>query len=454
MAICPNCQTRTPGAFETCPNGDGYYTIEEEDYSAYSDEPLLGQLVGGRFVVHSLLGRGSMAKVFRARQLKIDREVALKVFDAANLKHEVMPSGTQQDAVELAEGRFEREARVLARLDHPNCVTLYDYGVAAEGRFLYIAMESVQGLSLRTAINRGLKFEAISEITQQILLALREAHAMEIVHRDLKPENIILSLRFSTDEPVVKVVDFGIAKMLNPHDNAKTDAGTLFGTPAYMSPEQCRGEVVSVGAHSDVYAVGCILFEMVTGELPFPASTPQEMLRLHQDAPIPAIKPRPGLVVPEELKDFIRKCLAKDPASRFPRGEAALLAFKHVLDPSWDKSLSTSELMIDRALQAGSPRAARVVVPQNRIRGDAIAPPVVERRETSPGGNAVQLDDDFASSQTTVAHLPTDEPARNGSARKQSRGPATALLLFGLIAVVVFTVVLFYFIFSMIVGGP
>ncbi len=449
MAICPHCKTRTDAAFQMCPTRDGYFTVPDEDYSAYSDEALLGRAVGGRFVVHQLLGRGSMARVFKARQLKIDRDVALKIFDAENLKHEVMPTGTEQDAVELAEHRFETEARVLAKLDHPNCVTLYDYGVADEGRFLYIAMENVQGMSLRTAINRGLKFNAISEITQQVLLALREAHALQIVHRDLKPENIILSLRFSTEEPVVKVVDFGIAKMLNPLEPDKTVAGTLFGTPAYMSPEQCRGDVKAVGAHSDIYAFGCILYEMITGELPFPGRTPQEMLRMHQEEELPEIRPRPGLAVSDGMKAFVRACTAKEPEARFPRGELALAAFKKVLDPAWDGDISTSDLMIDRALQAGSPRGARVVVPQNRIRGDSIAPPLVAAEPHVESQNSIQVEE-FESEQTRMHPLPDAQSVSKGQNSPTSK---TALLLLFLFVVLAFTVVAFYFIFAMIVGG-
>ena len=381
MAVCPHCQARAENVLDPCPSGDGYYCVEESDFASNRDERLLGVAVGGRFVVLALLGTGSMAEVYRSHQLEVDRTVALKVFRVDELFDPSMSGTDREKALQASKSRFVQEAKVLGKLAHPNCVTLYDFGTSEEAGYLYIAMEYVGGISLRRAINRGLKIDAIYEIAQQVLLALREAHNLDIVHRDLKPENIILSFKYSHDEPVVKVVDFGIAKLLGRDRTASTtNFGALFGTPAYMSPEQCRGEVDAVGPHSDVYALGCILFEMVTGSLPFPSQIPVEMIRMHIEKPVPEIRPRPGLQLPDEFRDFITTCLQKAPEDRYPDAHAALLALARIIDG--DESSEKSASKIWRRGGGGAKLKGRVVVPKDRIAGVDIEPPRVEPRQT------------------------------------------------------------------------
>jgi serine/threonine-protein kinase len=330
MPICPHCQTHTEQPFVSCPTGDGFYTVEEQDYTQFKDDPLLGTSISDRYVFTGVIGHGAIGRVYKGYQPRISRHVVLKVFKLQNLIDEqlgFMPNKTLAQAREDAEERFEREAKVLAQLSHPNCVTLYDFGSADDGSFLYIAMEFVAGISMRRAIQRGLKFEATLEITRQILMALRQAHSLGIVHRDLKPENIILSFRYEAQEPVVKVLDFGIAKLLQQDGvNSTASTGMLFGTPAYMSPEQCRGASDEVSTSSDIYALGCMLYEIVCGKLPFPGQTPQQMIVMHQESPIPPIVARAKLNVPDELATFIRTCLQKDPAHRYANARAALQA--------------------------------------------------------------------------------------------------------------------------------
>jgi eukaryotic-like serine/threonine-protein kinase len=328
MPVCPHCQTRTDQALILCPTMDGYYTIDEEEYARFKDDKLLGTSISDRYVFTSIIGHGSIGPVYRGYQPNIQRNVVLKVFKLQNILDEqlgFMPNKTLAEARDDAHDRFVREARVLAQLSHPNCVTLYDFGSADDGSYLYIAMEFVAGISMRRAIQRGLRFEAVLEIIRQILFALRQAHALGIVHRDLKPENIILSFRHEAQEPVVKVLDFGIAKLLQQDGVQSTAAsGMLFGTPAYMSPEQCRGASDEVTTSSDVYALGCILYEIVCGQLPFPGKTPQQMIVMHQESPVPPIKPRPNFNVPDELATYIRTCLHKDPTQRYADARAAL----------------------------------------------------------------------------------------------------------------------------------
>ncbi|MEZ4460417.1 MAG: serine/threonine-protein kinase [bacterium] len=440
MAICPYCETRTETALVACPSGDGFFTIEETDWQTCRGEPLLGWPVAGRFIVTSLVGRGSMARVFRARQMQLNRDVALKLFDSAELQHELMPQGDLQTAIDMAKERFEREAQVLAKISHPNCVTLYDYGVSSDGRFLFIAMEFVQGLSLRQAVNRGLKFDAIVEIAQQVLLALREAHALGIVHRDLKPENIILSVRFGTEEQVVKVVDFGIAKMLSGVQESRTMAGTLFGTPAYMSPEQCRGETDTVTAASDIYALGCVLYELITGKLPFAANTPQEMVRMHLSEPPPRAVARSGIEVSPAFQEFLLKCMQKEPEKRYPDAHAALVALDELV--GLDGMGSTSGYMRRRAAASQS-KAPRVSVPKDQIRGDQFAPPVPENVPAAPAVRQQQ------SQEPSLGITDTHPP---GTLKPPKRSPLGAILLVGFLVVLAFCAALLYFIWFRIVG--
>ncbi len=438
MAICPHCQTRTERSLTACPTGDGYYTIDEEEWAENRDNEHLGQLVGGRFVVRGLLGSGSMAHVYRALQVEVDRDVALKMFRAEDL---VRPDDARRDeALAKARRRFAQEARVLGKLAHPNCVTLYDFG--SQGDFLYIAMEFVSGLSLRQAMVRGLRLDAIVEVVRQMLLALREAHDLDVVHRDLKPENVILSFKYADDEPVVKVVDFGIAKLVG-HDNSEgavTSFGALFGTPAYMSPEQCRGAVDEIGPHSDIYALGCLLYEMLCGRLPYESQVPVHMLRMHMESPLPAITPRRGIDVSPELARFVTKCLQKEGTSRFANAREALLEFDRV----------TSDAALPRLT---SPGRGRVSVPRNRIAGVELAPPVPERPSPAltvpPATAPARPDSPRANADTKVL----DVHATMGAPRKVTSAGLSRLTIFVAILAIVALLVALSLLAALLTGA-
>ncbi len=363
MAICPHCQTAGDSTFSPCPKGDGYFLVDDSDYHGHPTDPWLGRRLGDRFVIGSILGQGSMGHVYKGYQEKVDRFVAIKIFEISGSEDgfEGGGPGNQQ--------RFIQEARVLAKLSHPNCVTLYDFGVNQEENFLYIAMEHVGGISMRRAVRRGLKLDAIIEIVRQILMALREAHALGIVHRDLKPENIILSYRRTSDEQIVKVLDFGIAKLLQKESSEKTVAGLLFGTPAYMSPEQCRGET-DITAATDIYSLGCMIFEMVTGHLPFTADAPQKMVRLHQEAAIPPMVPRGKMRLPDGFEEFVRTCMAKNPEDRFANAPVALIAFENVVG-----QVGRTRQLIQGMDRLGEELVARrVSVPRDNVTGAPLDP--------------------------------------------------------------------------------
>ncbi len=363
MPICPHCETKGSELHAACPGGDGFFLINEDDYHGHVNDRWLGRRLGDRFIISSILGQGSMGFVYKAYQAQVDRFVAIKVFNTAKMRYEYEPTGPEERE------RFVQEARVLAKLSHPNCVTLYDFGYDDDEQFLYIAMEHVKGISLRRAVRRGLKFEAVSEVVRQVLMALREAHALGIVHRDLKPENIILSYRATSDEQIVKVLDFGIAKLLRQDPGKRTAAGLLFGTPAYMSPEQCRGEP-DVTPATDIYALGCMIFEMVTGHLPFEANRPREMVRMHQQDPVPAIVPRLGSSLPEGVEEFIRTCMAKEADQRFAHAGQALQRFEEIVGGSANRGRLASGL----AHLSDDKGAFRVSVPKNRISGVHLDP--------------------------------------------------------------------------------
>jgi serine/threonine-protein kinase len=285
-------------------------------------DPLLGQVVAGKFAVEERLGAGAMGVVYRARQLALDRTVAIKVL------HRELAAD-----VEFAD-RFAREARAASRLDHPNSIRIFDFGQDNNG-LLYIAMEHVEGSDLFASVSqRGrLSSKEMVEILVQVLAALAVAHEMGVVHRDLKPENIMI-VRGTSDDgqamDVVKVCDFGIAKMLGAPAVAEGESrrkhsttGLIIGTPAYMSPEQARGEAQD--ARSDLYAVGVVLYELLTGRVPFEAETLLAVALKHvSDEPVAPSARVPG--VDAKLEAICLKALQKKPAERYQSAREMRLA--------------------------------------------------------------------------------------------------------------------------------
>jgi tetratricopeptide (TPR) repeat protein len=273
----------------------------------------------GRYTLLGELGAGGMGVVYRARDTMLEREVAVKV----------LPPEFAKDPRRRA--RFEQEARAVARLNHPNIMQVHDFGV--DGEVAFAVVELVDGATLRTILGiRRLPWEEAVAIAVQVAWALAAAHAKGIAHRDLKPENVMVD-----DDGRVKVLDFGLAAVLGRGDVAENDAetesteltgsGTIRGTPGYMAPEQVRGE--SCDARTDVFALGCLLYELVTGRRAFAGATPTEscgaVLRDHP--------PPPSGTVPELPRAFdriIERCLAKRPADRFSTGHDVALALEAV----------------------------------------------------------------------------------------------------------------------------
>ncbi len=316
MSLCGKCHREAPDGALFCSFCGG--AIKPVTAAGEAVDPLIGQTLAGKYFIHQLLGHGGMGDVYKATHLTLDRPVVLKLLK--KLFHSD-PSLVQ---------RFHREARASSRLNHPNSITIIDFGQTDDGT-LFMAMEYLAGKSLERIVSEDhpLPEGRVIHIVAQILAALGEAHALGIIHRDLKPANVMIEPR--RDEPdFVKVLDFGIAKLNEPGSGGPglTQAGIVCGTPGYMSPEQVRGE--ELDPRSDIYAVGVILYEMLTGVLPFESDTPMGLVTKHlvEDPPPIGVR-RPGTVVSEALEAVIMRALARDRDERFSSSDemrAALLA--------------------------------------------------------------------------------------------------------------------------------
>ena len=276
---------------------------------------LLGQVISGRYRILECIGIGGMGAVYLAEHMHMRKRVALKLLHAE----------MSQDEEVLA--RFRREAEAAAHVEHPNVVAATDFGQTADGAF-FLVLEYVEGTGLRDVMDREpLPAARALHIVRQIGLALERAHAAGIVHRDLKPENVML-VRKGDEADFVKVLDFGIAKV-EPHPHRDTTQpltrlGTILGTPEYMAPEQALGE--TVGPSADLYAVGVMLYEMLTGRHPFDAEDRMAVLSMHIVAPVPKMEDRnPAVTVAPAVEELVIKLLQKD-AKRRPASARELIA--------------------------------------------------------------------------------------------------------------------------------
>ncbi|MDC0707402.1 protein kinase [Stigmatella sp. ncwal1] len=345
--LCPSCGADARESSKYCPacGSSLVRTVAEAD-------EYIGKTLAKKYRVEALIGEGGMGKVYRSRQLALDKPVVLKVLRQSLLSDE------------RTVARFQREAKAASRLNHPNSISILDFGQADDGA-LFIAMEFVPGQDLHQLLNREwpLAEGRVIRIVSQVLSALSDAHGAGVIHRDLKPENIMVEQR-RNDVDFVKVLDFGIAKITDSSGEdgpALTRAGFVCGTPEYMSPEQARG--ASVDHRSDLYAVGVLLYQLTTGLLPFESDSAVGFATKHlTEEPPPPSKRRPEARISVGMERLILRALSKDPDDR-PANAEAFKAELHALE---HRERRRSEPAPRRSGAAAAPMSSPVLAPLPR----------------------------------------------------------------------------------------
>ncbi len=307
MPICLACAFESAPELTFCPQ-----------CGASLHDPLIGALLDGRYRIDARIGVGGMGAVYRAFHTSLKREVAVKV---------LLPDfGGKDEFVR----RFQREAESASRLAHPNIIAVTDFGRTPEA-LLFLVMEFLDGQSLTSLIRQGpIALPRALAIVRQILNALSHAHTAGIVHRDLKPDNIMLVQRDGRAD-VVKILDFGIAKITDAGSGreALTQAGMIFGTPEYLSPEQALGDTVD--ARADLYATGVILFEMLTARRPFESDDKVRIISMHLSHAVPRMSEVNSIAaaaVPMPVEDVVMQALEKERENRFASAAAFLAALE------------------------------------------------------------------------------------------------------------------------------
>jgi serine/threonine-protein kinase len=298
LKICPQCGTEYELDQRFCPKDGSTLKAQNETGD------LVGSIIADRYHVLRKLGEGGMGTVFLAEHVKMGRKSAVKVMNPG-MKHDA-------DAI----SRFNREASNASKINHPNVCAVYDFGETSEG-MIYLAMEFIEGPPLTKVIEEqgALPPLRAAEIARQVADALGVAHDMGIVHRDLKPDNIMLTKNRDGSD-CAKVVDFGIAKAANNEAQKVTKTGLVVGTPEYMSPEQLSGD--KLDGRSDIYALGLVTFNMLTGKLPFPAETLQEsMIMRLTDRPKQLAEMKSDVAWPTELQTVIDRALERSVDARY-----------------------------------------------------------------------------------------------------------------------------------------
>ena len=401
-AYCSACGASYAIEQETCPV-DGTRLVKLKA----QPDPLLGRVFDGRYEVRMALGQGGMGTVYRGWQLSVDREVAIKVI------HPKLATDR------IAAKRFLREARLSSRLSQPSVVNVYDFGQTDDG-ILYIVMELLRGHTLARELDAGrpLPLRRVATIGVQLCDALDAAHAQGIIHRDLKPGNIVI-----LDEPpgrdLIKVLDFGLAKSLvGDTSSVVTHTNAILGTPLYMPPEQIENQAIDQRA--DLYALGCILYQMVAGRPPFVGDNVNLVLAAHLSETPPPLP----VGVPHGLVATIDGLMAKSPAQRLARAALAREALQGVIEGGYGASelADTTPDVSDGVRRARTPTALAVTDPAGARPAAATVPvaaPARGRRVWLGGAAAVLVAASRSRSCSRRARGSEEPPA----ARRRPRGP-------------------------------
>lgn len=339
MPICPSCEAEVAEGAKFCT----FCGAIVPKTKAVEEDPLIGRIFAKNFRIESLLGVGGMGKVYKAVQISLDKPVVLKLLHPHYADDETLVH------------RFHREARAASRLNHPNSINIIDFGQDDDGT-LFMAMEFLAGRDLFTVLQEEdpLGEARIANIVRQVCSALAEAHEQGVIHRDLKPENIMVEDR-RVQHDYVKVLDFGIAKIQDPggkETRALTAQGMVCGTPEYMAPEQARGD--DLDPRTDIYALGVLLYQLSTGQLPFQADNAIGLVTKHiVEAPTPPSEAYPQRNVSPALEHIIMKCLSKKADDRYN----TVLELAQELEPLAMSAMSTSEFGPSTTGPMASPRS-------------------------------------------------------------------------------------------------
>ena len=379
--FCPACFEAFDSSVELCPeDGSALVTLQ------HHDESIEGHMLDGKYRVGELLGRGGMGEVYRARQLPIDREVAIKVLYEEFLR-------TPQDVK-----RFVREASAASRMKTRYAAMVHDFGIAQEG-FIYLTMELVEGNQLSTQMVRDTTFgvERSLHVAIDICHAVEDAHSNGIVHRDLKPGNVML--REEDGHEIARVLDFGTARIVDGLDDDRlTDEGKVFGTPEYMCPEQAMGD--EVDARADLYSLGIMLYEMLTGKLPFTGKSHTAVLLNHINrAAKPMTDVAPDVTIPPRLVDLVGQLMAKKASDRPTSARSVREELEDILTDVAGAPIETHKKRF---------RTGKTALPK-----DGVDPPPVSDIPTSPALPRQQtmemFGEEFYGNEVMSQHFPTSE---------------------------------------------
>jgi len=396
-------------------------------------DPYVGrEILSGQFKVLERIGSGGMGAVYKAHQPSMDRYVAVKILHSKFTKRKDLVS------------RFRREARAMSHLTHPNTAKVFLYG-QLEDEACYIVMEYLEGKNLGQVVRHEgpMKPERAIAVLIQACGALEEAHQKGIVHRDLKPENIFLCAQGGLED-FAKVLDFGLAKVtereMQPGSLILTQEGMVFGTPEFMSPEQAQGKTLD--ARSDVYSLAVILYELLTGKLPFDARTPMEYIGLHVQAePIPLEVRAPDRSFPTGLQEVLDKALAKKPEERFQSAAEFAAALRAIVN---DRNVEQAMSAIPDAAAALAETVPAIQAIQQRAQTPKPMPAVgPEVKAPSPAPTVPEVSGMDAASQAGSNKSAPETSERPTRPLKKTGGEALSTLqpsprsgsTFGLIAI-------------------